>query len=764
MRKINLLIIFVLFALGVSAQPISEQEALQKAQRFLQGKNIVSPAKARSLSRGAAGTPYKHLYLFNVEDNGGFVIVAGDSRAREILGYSDQGHLNYSQMPENMKWWLSQYDSDIASIPADLTPAETRADANKAYVAPMMSFSWNQSYPYNYYCPQGCLAGCAPLAMAQMLAFHKYPSNLPALEAYSDANGHYLEALQATYIDYDNMSTYDPAILARYCGQGMNANYGSQSTGADPKNIPSVLARKFGFDAAVCNVYRSAYNSQEWDDLLYKELSEGRPFILSGYAEKDRNNGHTFICHGYSQGYYAVNWGWGGDDNGWFAMHALNTAGYNLSSGLNACIGIRPNAGGTHNYPAFSVNQMEVSSALTVNRGSAAEAFSNINISWEVCNSLLDPTEYQLALILFAPESKTEILMIYNASTEQPSYRTGANPVISIGSQWGDGVYRIGVMALNVAKQQWEECQGMTWRYVQAVISGNTITFTNCPIYDEPYEVGEYPGWIVYPDDPDNPDNPDDPDNPDVTVPTNDVAFEYPTIQKEYKGKDTGFTIDWTALSTTMYSYLKMDETQFFDNFWVDCFTDDYEVPSQDARYVAPYAYNNNQDGSQGVNNYDMLIFNFGDDLFGNNGKLPEGEDADYAEPEYEYIAVASFYPNYDGAGKHRMTFGIPQEQMEYLLDGTTSPVTFTRWLRFIYKSDDVGNSSSPFRYLWLKVSMEISWNSDPNGIISIDKGQLIKDSWYDLQGRRIAQPTKKGLYIKNGQKIINKEIKDLSL
>ena len=66
MRRINLLISFVLFALGVSAQPISEQEALQKAQRFLQGKNIVSPAKARNLSRGAAGNPYKHLYLFNV--------------------------------------------------------------------------------------------------------------------------------------------------------------------------------------------------------------------------------------------------------------------------------------------------------------------------------------------------------------------------------------------------------------------------------------------------------------------------------------------------------------------------------------------------------------------------------------------------------------------------------------------------------------------------------------------------------------------------
>ena len=296
--------------------------------------------------------------------------------------------------------------------------------------------------------------------------------------------------------------------------------------------------------------------------------------------------------------------------------------------------------------------------------------------------------------------------------------------MINIGSQYGDGIYRISVMALNVAKQEWEFLQGMYWRYIQAVISGNTITFTNYPDVDAPYEVGEYPGWYI---------NPDNPDNPDVTGPTNDVAFEYPTIQKEYKGKDTGFTIDWTALSTTMYSYLKMDETQFFDNFWVDCFTDDYEVPSQDARYVAPYAYNNNRDGSQGVNNYDMLIFNFGDDLFGNNGKIPEGE------------------------GKHHLTFGIPQEEMEYLLDGMTSPVTFTRWLRFTYKSDDEGNSTSPLRYLWLKVSMEISWNSDPNAIKVVRSGEVTSEKWFDLQGRHIAKPTKKGLYIKNGQKVMIK-------
>ena len=124
MRK-SVLLYLILLVLSVSAQPVSEQEALQKARNFLKGKNFVNNAQ---LTRSVTANPYKHLYIFNAEDNGGFVIVSGDSRAREILAYSEEGHIDFDQMPDNMKWWIGLYDKSIASISAaDMPTAQASA-------------------------------------------------------------------------------------------------------------------------------------------------------------------------------------------------------------------------------------------------------------------------------------------------------------------------------------------------------------------------------------------------------------------------------------------------------------------------------------------------------------------------------------------------------------------------------------------------------------------------------------------------------------
>jgi hypothetical protein len=45
----------------------------------------------------------------------------------------------------------------------------------------------------------------------------------------------------------------------------------------------------------------------------------------------------------------------------------------------------------------------------------------------------------------------------------------------------------------------------------------------------------------------------------------------------------------------------------------------------------------------------------------------------------------------------------------------------------------------------------------DATGVRPIDNGQLTIDNWYDLSGRKVATPTKKGIYVKNGKKVVVK-------
>ena len=51
---------------------------------------------------------------------------------------------------------------------------------------------------------------------------------------------------------------------------------------------------------------------------------------------------------------------------------------------------------------------------------------------------------------------------------------------------------------------------------------------------------------------------------------------------------------------------------------------------------------------------------------------------------------------------------------------------------------------------------LNLNFGDDTTGIKTIDNSQFTIDNVYDLQGRRVAQPTK-GLYIVNGRKVVIK-------
>lgn len=53
-------------------------------------------------------------------------------------------------------------------------------------------------------------------------------------------------------------------------------------------------------------------------------------------------------------------------------------------------------------------------------------------------------------------------------------------------------------------------------------------------------------------------------------------------------------------------------------------------------------------------------------------------------------------------------------------------------------------------------IELEVEYEDETTAIISIKNGQVDSVTYYDLQGRRVAQPTK-GLFIVNGKKVVVK-------
>ena len=63
----------------------------------------------------------------------------------------------------------------------------------------------------------------------------------------------------------------------------------------------------------------------------------GRPLFYSG-SDTYGAGGHAFICDGYDNNdFFHFNWGWGGRDDAWCAIGALNTTKYAFNS-YNAAI------------------------------------------------------------------------------------------------------------------------------------------------------------------------------------------------------------------------------------------------------------------------------------------------------------------------------------------------------------------------------------------------------------------------------------------
>ena len=357
---------------SADAHTISVEEAKAKAQRFL-SKNSENPEWR---ARGASAAPAFKLayeskttdksascfYVLSHPSAGGYIIMSADDRLPEVLGYSDNGEFDINQIPDNMKWWLSEYERQIEQV---LTSAngdavstdETAHRAGWTAIEPLVKTKWNQRIPYYNLCPtingQSCLTGCTATAMAQIMNYHQWPVTGRGSHSY-EWNGQTLSMdFSKVTFDWANMKEeywrgqgYSPeegnavATLMYACGISIDMNYDLEGSGAYPYSVFEALYDYFDYDADYLE--RNAVKLPDWESLIYNELVNKRPVLYCGSSYGGLGL-HAMVCDGYSSdGLFHINWGWGGSEDGYFLLNILDPFEGEKTDNQSIVYGISP--------------------------------------------------------------------------------------------------------------------------------------------------------------------------------------------------------------------------------------------------------------------------------------------------------------------------------------------------------------------------------------------------------------------------------------
>ena len=428
MKKIIIFFaIYILASSSIFAR--TPQEAMEIARLFI-SQHQQSTGAAQHVVAGydielaytqfQANQTTPAIFVFNNNDDNGFVLVSAEDDARTILGYSDQGHFDKENVPENMQFWLQMYADELARYEANkpiLQAGQTSmggkkrvASATYPTIAPILgTVEWGQGTPFNNKCPQingeRAVTGCVATALSQIMYAHKYPTKGTGSHSYTtETEGLTVSAnFGNTTYDWANMipnysGSYTTtqanavATLMHHVGVAADMDYTVDGSGAVSSIALAAITEYFGYNKAI-NVLPKDFMKEE--DILQEVASDlqlGRPVYVSGSTVNQE--GHAFVCDGMkSDGYLHINWGWNGVANGYFALSALapevqGTGGSasNLAFTERVCIysNIKPIAGGEA-MPLVTIDKLTRTSSDAISKetavGFSLETFTSTGIA-----------------------------------------------------------------------------------------------------------------------------------------------------------------------------------------------------------------------------------------------------------------------------------------------------------------------------------------------------------------------------------------------
>ena len=315
---------FSIGATTAQADPVDRRQAAAVARHYLSHPVPIAAPAVRGAVDGEA--PAYHLFVGKDEQR--FVIVSGESRLNEVVGYGRLTTGNAASLPPQVHALLQQYTETVRQVRAGQALAATAPKNLRRYVEPLIDAQWGQSYPYNSKTPRvggkPTYTGCVATAAAQFIYFYKWPLQRPSLYVRSegdeaDTSPTYLWDLMKGTREQMN-STRAAAAVGRLLldvGRAIRITFGTQASPSNIEYTLDALQNDFGYTTRL--LHRDRMKADEFREAILQEISDGYPVMMCGGV-------HAFVYDGYDRrGFVHANFGWDGQGDGYYDINTITT-------------------------------------------------------------------------------------------------------------------------------------------------------------------------------------------------------------------------------------------------------------------------------------------------------------------------------------------------------------------------------------------------------------------------------------------------------
>ena len=178
--KLTLSAIALFMACKTFAVQLTPEEALARMNTTnSQAKGFATDKSSLQLTYTSTFNGNNTYYVFNKSNEEGYLILSADDCMPAVLGVVEGNNFDYDKLPDNMKWWLSQYDVSISNYSAKGKKYVSSSTAKKDIEPLLGDIKWDQLAPYNLLCPtvegKETPTGCVATAMAQVMGMWQWP-------------------------------------------------------------------------------------------------------------------------------------------------------------------------------------------------------------------------------------------------------------------------------------------------------------------------------------------------------------------------------------------------------------------------------------------------------------------------------------------------------------------------------------------------------------------------------------------------------------